>query len=69
MQNDFLFLAGSEGFRQKKLQNLDSMSIANKMKISLHQYSQICINYTLLLVRVRWDAAENSDKFETIITV
>ena len=29
------------------------------MIINLHQYSQICINYTLPLVRVRWDAAEN----------
>ena len=56
--NVFLKKADPEG-RQKKLQNLDPMNKAYKMKISLHQYRQICINYTLPLVRVRWDAAEN----------
>jgi len=37
------------------------------MKISLQQYSQIYINSKLPLVRVRGDAAENSDESETKI--
>jgi hypothetical protein len=57
----FFILGGPRGTRQKKLENLDPMNKAYKIKISLQQYSQICINYTLPLVRVRWDAAENSD--------